>query len=260
MQSVRKLTTCSNPGELPFTYMQFLGCFRELVLISFLFVHISHVCVQVHVELCTKNPATSLWVHADMWVLSPGLLVVVVSWKMQLYSCSSFVVWNLLVPLLRAPRGEVKKKRRTENLQEVFAVCFLSWVEVRGCRGVELEKLEITKLFHKFNENVCSVEPHQEAPHFSGNKNEPLEQREMFVLFFLSLCECFWLALTCRCFTNAWNLVIVQILSSCQATAGCKSTQSASLQSSLPTSGQTIINHSLWHAKQNTTTHLRSNY
>lgn len=33
----------------------------------------------------------------------------------------------------------------------------------------------------------------------------------------------FWLALTCRCFTNAWNLVIVRILSSCQATAGCKS-------------------------------------
>lgn len=71
-----------------------------------------------------------------------------------------------------------------------------------------------------------------------------------------SLCSCFLIMLD-----MFFLLLIVRIVSSCQAAAGCKSpAQSTPLQSSPSTSSQTVINHSLCHAKQNTIPNLQCNH
>ncbi len=64
--------------------------------------------------------------------------------------------------LATAPESE-RGKKRGEYLKEVFAVCIFSGVEVKGCLGVKIEKLEIMKRFYKFNEYICSLEPRHKA-------------------------------------------------------------------------------------------------
>lgn len=165
----------------------------------------------------------------------------------------SFCLWNLSLPLLRA---------LTEYLEEVLVVCIHGGVSWGCCWGAKKENKK-WRHWKQLSFSITLMNIFALSLLFCRSNNE------LYWSFGHCVCACLFCVNKTFFFVfmfsdYAWHvflLLIVRIVSSCQAAAGCKSpAQSTPLQSSPSTSSQTVINHSLCHAKQNTIPNLQCNH
>lgn len=148
------------------------------------------------------NPTKSLWVHADMWVVSPGLFM----WLLSREKCSCIHVGHLLC--------EIPCYHSWERMGGGAYLLFASY---QGWKSgvVKMQKQEIMTPLYKFNEYILlwsqsGIRHILTGPTMSRWSPGRCVGACVFCVrqkfFFLFVWMFFWLAFTC--FSNAWNRVI----------------------------------------------------
>lgn len=118
-----------------------------------------HMCVHKHMLSYVSRIQVSECMRTCEF--TPGLLM----WLLSHEKCSCVHVRLLLCEISPYHSGECREKKKKKDRLSGGGVCCLLplGVDVRCWWGIKMEKLEIMKLFCKFNEYICSVEPRHKA-------------------------------------------------------------------------------------------------